>query len=561
MPYDPNRPMGLDALSPTVSAYKQFVEGQNRVDDANVVPFLLSRGEPQLAGLIAKKLRVENAAKAQQQLAQQPQAAPPTVSDQYNMAAQQQDQQARQAMMAQMAQMQAAQQAQAAPGLAGMPNPVMEKASFAGGGMVAFADGGGVQHFDGMTGSQVGNDPDWAEYSQLQQKFSNPFNTPANNPGNMQLAADYQRYTQLKNKFNPSYKTASATTGIFDYTGPKREFGPTAPNVAAPAPVVAAPAVAKKAPAAAAATAPTTAAAPEEKDTSDLLSKLLGDRPDFEKFKEEQKALQARTNKALDAEKDYLEKSAKDYGADKEEAKARFWLNLGASLLGNTSPHFMNALGDALKDSSSTLVKDLQALKTSQDKLELQRLDLEYKRAQAEETGTERAYTRFANAQNQYNTLAVARQNHLDNITQSIENRAANIAHYKALEANAGGLQGQIVRSMVGQINPATGKPFANQLEVYQAMTSASPTVSAANIRANTSLINKLMDDKTKLGAQRLTAFTEDQRKNIDSQIADIDRQLIQLRAQNSAAGAAPTGAAPTGAPTGRATFLEFEGG
>lgn len=154
MAYDPNRLMGLDALSPTIGAYKQFVERQNNTDDANVVPFLVSRGEPQLAGLIAKKMRVENAAKSQQALAQQPPAAPPTVADQYNMAAQQQ---AQQAMAAQMAQMQQARMAQAAPGLAGMPNPAMEQANFAGGGMVALAGGGDVQGFAGPEGSLVGD--------------------------------------------------------------------------------------------------------------------------------------------------------------------------------------------------------------------------------------------------------------------------------------------------------------------------------------------------------------------------------------------------------------------
>lgn len=140
MPYDPNQVMGLTALSPTIAAYKQFMERQNNVGDSNIVPFLVSRGEPQLAGLIAKKLRVENAAKSQQQLAQQPPAAPPTVADQYDMAAQQQ------AMMA--------------PGLPGMPNPAMDRASFAGGGIVAFADGG---PFYVNAAGEVSTDP----YSEL----------------------------------------------------------------------------------------------------------------------------------------------------------------------------------------------------------------------------------------------------------------------------------------------------------------------------------------------------------------------------------------------------------
>jgi hypothetical protein len=160
MAYDPNSLMGLDALSPTVGAYKQFVERQNGVNDAGVVPFLVSRGEPQLAGLIAKKMRVENAAKAQQQLAQQPPAAPPTVAQQYDQAA-----------------MQQAQQARMAQGLGGMPAPTMERASFAGGGIVAFADGGGV------------------EYAKLKELFSNPLNNPTNRP---EYAPLYKRYKELE---------------------------------------------------------------------------------------------------------------------------------------------------------------------------------------------------------------------------------------------------------------------------------------------------------------------------------------------------------------------------
>ena len=126
MTYESDDIAGLDALSPTVAAYKQFVSRQ--VGDPNVISFLLSRGNPHLAGLIAKKARVDNAAAAEQQLAQQPPSAPPTVAQRYDMAAAQLDRQNQ--MMAS--------------GLGGMPNPVMQNARFAGGGIVAFDEGGGV---------------------------------------------------------------------------------------------------------------------------------------------------------------------------------------------------------------------------------------------------------------------------------------------------------------------------------------------------------------------------------------------------------------------------------
>jgi hypothetical protein len=136
MAYDPNALMGLDSLSPTVSAYKNFVQQKDKVNDTNIVPFLLTRGEPQLAGLIAKKLRLENATKQQQQMAQQPPAAPPTVAQQYDAALAQQAPRMPQPQMTP-----PAQQPPAAGGVAAMPNPAMAR-GFAGGGIVAFQGGG-----------------------------------------------------------------------------------------------------------------------------------------------------------------------------------------------------------------------------------------------------------------------------------------------------------------------------------------------------------------------------------------------------------------------------------
>ena len=75
-----------------------------------------------------------------QQPVQAPQT-PPTIRDQLNMAEQQQAQQ--QMAMQQQAQQQMAMQQ----GLGGMPAPAMEQAQFAGGGIVAFEEGGDVREF------------------------------------------------------------------------------------------------------------------------------------------------------------------------------------------------------------------------------------------------------------------------------------------------------------------------------------------------------------------------------------------------------------------------------
>jgi hypothetical protein len=156
MPYDPNSDMGLSALSPTLSVYKQFVA--NNGSGKTAAEFLMQQGNSALAMLALKQDYLKNVADLQTKLAQQPQAAPPTVSEDFDAAIAQQDQQTHQALMAQMP--------QPVPGLPGMPNPAMDRANFAGGGIVAFADGGDVQHFaiGGLTTAEA------AEYAQLKDK-------------------------------------------------------------------------------------------------------------------------------------------------------------------------------------------------------------------------------------------------------------------------------------------------------------------------------------------------------------------------------------------------------
>lgn len=109
--------MGLSALSPLVGAADKFIREKNIPPD-QVPAYLFSVGSPELAGLTAKFQRLKNAA---QMMPPQggPPPAPPTVADDIN---------------TQMAQY---------TGIAALPNPTMDKAQFAGGGIVAFAGGGG----------------------------------------------------------------------------------------------------------------------------------------------------------------------------------------------------------------------------------------------------------------------------------------------------------------------------------------------------------------------------------------------------------------------------------
>lgn len=116
-----NGVMGLSALSPLVSAADQFIREKNIPPD-QVPAYLFSVGSPELAGLTAKFQRLKNAT---QMMPPQggPPPAPPTVADDIN---------------SQMMQYS---------GVASLPNPAMDKAQFAGGGIVAF---------NGENGSLVG---------------------------------------------------------------------------------------------------------------------------------------------------------------------------------------------------------------------------------------------------------------------------------------------------------------------------------------------------------------------------------------------------------------------
>jgi len=166
MPYDPTNPnstMGLSALSPTLSLENKYAAGMGKT----AAQYLADKGNAALGMLALKKQYIDNVSELQKKMAQQPQAAPPTVNQQYDTAIAQQDEQNRQDMMQMM------QQGKMAQGIGSMPAPTMERASFAGGGIVAFNDGGNVRHYDvgGPAGSPTASswtDADEAELKKMQ---------------------------------------------------------------------------------------------------------------------------------------------------------------------------------------------------------------------------------------------------------------------------------------------------------------------------------------------------------------------------------------------------------
>jgi hypothetical protein len=117
---------GLNALDPRVAATEKFIS-EKKIPPEQVPQFLMSMGaDPRLAGLVMKYQRLKSAGQ------QGGNAQPPQTT-----VAQDIDAQSRQGIAAPMAPPPNREQ-----GIANLPAPVMERAQFAGGGIVAFQEGG-----------------------------------------------------------------------------------------------------------------------------------------------------------------------------------------------------------------------------------------------------------------------------------------------------------------------------------------------------------------------------------------------------------------------------------
>jgi hypothetical protein len=446
MAYDQSTLMGLDSLSPTVSAYKNFIQQKDKVSDANIVPFLLSRGEPQLAGLIAKKLRLENATKQQQQMTQQPPSAPPTVAQQYDMAAQQQ--------MAPRPPMQPA-------GVAAMPNPTMSRASFAGGGIVAFNGEQGSQVREISTGEFLfpgaytdGELEPWAAgiANALTPRSSGRTiirqAQQLRNAGRVQeamqlLAANRIDPRQAFGSAMPRQPTATPTPvreaaapapaagfvapdskgSLFDQAIDRARTGVSQGNVATP----------RAAPAESDTGERRVAARRPAQPTEDPYAKFLPPEPKTEEQLRSERIAREKEqgvgefSKALQEEKTFIEDRRKKFGEDEKNARKDFWVMLGASLLGNKSPYFSTALGESVKENYGNLTKDLRQLKKDQDALRLQEIQLRRVQEQAMATGSKEDRAEAQRLQTEYRTTGLAIQTQRDNVEQKVLDRAVNL--------------------------------------------------------------------------------------------------------------------------------------
>lgn len=446
MAYRDYNPAGLEALSPTVTAYKQFVQRTQNVPDNQIVPFLISQGKPELAGLIANKMYVDGASKQQQTLMQQPPAAPPTVSDKYAA-------QAAATRMGESAQPQAA--APMSSGIAQLPNPAMDR-GFAHGGIVAFQQGGPPDRLQSMVNdpsivpdmSDVpgyeayvsGRWPGWARMSDREkQQVAKTFSDI------------YQRKRAEKIAFLAPIKAGEDTRERTELAysmmrDANKETAPVATPAATPTVTPADSArtarvtneVSAAAPGATPADRPR-AGTPRRDDArarpsaEDPYAKFLPSKPPtVEEAMREQLAREmaggyGRGSKAAADEKAFIEERKQRTGESEKTARKDFWVMLGASLLGNRSPYFATALGESVKENYGNLIKDLRDLKKEQDSV--RQLEIQFRRAEenAAQTGDERAVARAETLGERYRTAQFEIQKHKDSVRNAVLDREVRL--------------------------------------------------------------------------------------------------------------------------------------
>lgn len=452
MANNPNAPAGLTAISPTVSAYQNFVEQKDKVNGANIIPFLVSRGEPQLAGLIAKKLRIENAARTQQQMAQQPPAAPPTVAQQYDAAlAQQQAPRMPQAPMAPPAQM-----PPSAGGVAAMPNPAMER-GFAGGGIVAFSgeDGSLVNEPEFPSGQFFfpGAYEDSGEIKPWAAGIANAFSTRKSGASVIREAqalasqGKIQEALQLlaQNNVNPRQafgdRVPTATQTAAPSTAPAPAPAPSNDAITPFSPVKTterdalnfmedkrsrpeAVDVRKNLDSTTVSTAPR-AATPAQ----DPYAQFMPEKPKTEealraeRIERERAGGYGQFSQASKDEAEFIKERKDRAGQDEKSARKDFWIMTGASLLGSRSPFFANALGDSVKENYGNLIKDLRDLKKEGDSIKV--LEIQMRRAQetAAQTGDKEDRTEAQRLSAEYRNAGFQIRKHQDDLKEKVLDR------------------------------------------------------------------------------------------------------------------------------------------
>jgi hypothetical protein len=431
---------------------------------------MATQGVAPLADLYAMMNQFQ---RLKQQQVQPPQT-PPTIKDQLNMADQQQQMQAQQGGIAGM---------QAPPpagqpmdrGLGAIDAGRMEYPQFAGGGIVAFAEGGmGLtkpyefnDDLEAQVPSFMNEDMDIVSFVRKQMPNFDTLSADQKAQVLKQFEPVYMRARAARNTLVERGRAANETPkpgsvnfteagGIIPAANPFDEGAPPAQQVV-PTPKPQAKPVAERRP-----TGPKT----------DRFSQFEMERPDLAEIRREreerQKATKTGAYSQADADLAAYLKEQKDQGADEKQAYRNFWVMTGASLMASKSPYFLSALGESVRDNYGGLVKDLKGLKDDAKQLRLQEIQLRRAQEQAMESGSREDQQRYETLFERYQNTNYS----IEKARSDIEQKVLERNHETALaNLRAGGqydmadMATKLWFSAEGETDPAKKKALLDQYQ------------------------------------------------------------------------------------------------
>ena len=508
---------GLPTLDPTVAAYKKFIE-QNKGQASDLYQFLASdQGkalDPKLAGAMIALDRLQKA--AANPPAQAPQSTVVDDIQKAGLAAAHQQMQAQRSIPPQQAGIRS---------VAPQRGPIPQ---MRGGGVVAFAEGGRPDIEDLIRRQVPGYDTLPPEQKQALINQYSAQAAPQSAMDTMRQGAG-RGVSLFDMPQSDTYDDAFAAMATRTPTSPTPP-APSAPRIdqRIPTPLAQRPA----------------APAPAAKPKGDLFTPFeIAERPDLAKItaarEARQKASQTGAYSKADADLAAYIQSEKDKGRDENDAYKNFWVMTGASLLGNRSPFFLQALGESVKENYGGLIKDLKQIKDDTKQLKLQEIQLQRAKEQAMESGTREDLDRLDKQNDKYEsiglTIAKARQDALDKVLDRQNVIEATKLRSMGRDTVLQHLD-QLTRDVEAETDPNKKRELSNKLARYREAsatniryaTAAGATVDARADQAVAKAIENAKAKPTYLSASRQYASAA--RKNPPDQAAMQAAETVMNR-------------------------------
>lgn len=175
----------------------------------------------------------------------------------------------------------------------------------------------------------------------------------------------------------------------------------------------------------------------EAKPKEDQFADFRYEKPDLAAIRVEREERQKREKTGAYSQADaelaaYIKEQKEQYGASEKEARNSFWIQTGAALMASKSPYFLQALGESVKENYGGLVKDLRKLKADNNTLRLEEIKLRQAKERALESDSASDLARYEALQKRYDDRQFdIKKTELD-IEQKALNRATEIALAKA---------------------------------------------------------------------------------------------------------------------------------